>query len=48
MPIYYESIKVGTRRVDFLIDDKIVVELKALTQVRRCTSCAGLKLPGSI
>src|ERR1700744_4570199 len=33
MPIYYESIKVGTRRVDFLIEDKIVVELKTLTRL---------------
>ena len=33
IPIYYESIKVGTRRVDFLVADKIVVELKALTKL---------------
>jgi GxxExxY protein len=31
-PIYYEGIIVGRRRVDFLIDDKIVVELKALSE----------------
>ena len=33
MPIYYESIKVGTRRVDFLISDKIMVELKAISKL---------------
>jgi GxxExxY protein len=33
MPIYYDSIKVGTRRVDFLVEDKIVVELKALSKL---------------
>jgi GxxExxY protein len=33
MAIYYESIKVGTRRVDFLVADIIVVELKALSKL---------------
>jgi GxxExxY protein len=33
MKIYYEEIEVGTRRVDFLIDDVIMVELKALTKL---------------
>ena len=30
-PIYYEGIEVGTRRADFIVADRIVVELKALT-----------------
>ena len=33
MPIYYESINVGVRRVDFLISDKIMVELKAISKL---------------
>ena len=33
MPIYYESINVGIRRVDFLISDKIMVELKAILKL---------------
>ncbi len=28
--IYYNSIKVGTRRADFVIENKIIVELKAV------------------
>ena len=28
--IYYEGIDVGTRRADFIVENKIVVELKAL------------------
>lgn len=28
--IYYEEIHVGTRRADFVVEDKIIVELKAL------------------
>ena len=28
--IYYEGIEVGTRRADFIVEDKIIVELKAL------------------
>jgi len=33
MPIYYKEQQIGTRRVDFLIDEKISVELKALTKL---------------
>lgn len=28
--IYYEGIDVGTRRADFVVEDKVIVELKAL------------------
>jgi len=31
MPVYYEGQQVGTRRVDFFVEDKIMVELKAKT-----------------
>ena len=31
--IYYDNIKVGTRIVDFLIEDKVLVELKALGEI---------------
>ena len=29
MPIFYKERQVGTRRVDFLVEGKVVVELKA-------------------
>jgi GxxExxY protein len=32
-PIYYETIVVGRRRVDFLVENKIIVELKALSEI---------------
>jgi GxxExxY protein len=31
--IYYKSEKIGTRRVDFLVGDKISVEIKAIIQL---------------
>jgi len=31
--IYYEGIDVGTRRADFVIENKIVVEIKALVNL---------------
>ena len=31
--IFYEGIAVGTRRVDFLVEEKILIELKAITQL---------------
>lgn len=33
MSIYYDGIDVGTRRVDFLVSDKIMVELKAISKM---------------
>ena len=29
-PIYYEEIQVGTRRADFIVEDRVIVELKAV------------------
>jgi GxxExxY protein len=29
MPIYYDNVNIGTRRVDFLVEESVMVELKA-------------------
>ncbi|OQY52402.1 MAG: GxxExxY protein [Desulfobacteraceae bacterium 4572_88] len=33
MEIFYDGIRIGTRRVDFFVEDKIMVELKALIKL---------------
>jgi GxxExxY protein len=33
MPVYYKNQQIGTRRVDFLVEDKVSVELKAIIQL---------------
>ena len=33
MDIYYEGVNIGTRRVDFFVEQKIMVELKALIKL---------------
>lgn len=33
MPVYYKGRQIGERRVDFLIDEKISVELKAIIKL---------------
>jgi len=33
MPVYYKNQQIGTRRVDFLVEDKVSVELKALIKL---------------
>ncbi len=33
MEIYYEGEKIGTRRVDFFVEDRVMVELKALIRL---------------
>jgi len=32
-PVYYNAMNVGTRRVDFLVNNKILVELKATSEL---------------
>ena len=33
MTVYYDAIEIGTRRVDFFVEDKIMVELKAVAEL---------------
>lgn len=33
MPIYYREQQIGTRRVDFFVEEKIMVELKAIIKL---------------
>jgi GxxExxY protein len=33
MKIYYKGVDIGTRRVDFFVEDKIMVEIKALIEL---------------
>lgn len=42
MPIFYEEIEIGTRRVDFLVANEVLVELKALTGMEDVHLAQGL------
>ena len=42
MPIYYEGFEVGTRRADFIIEEKIMVEIKAIIQLEDVHLAQGL------
>ncbi len=42
MPIYYDEQEIGTRRVDFLIEDEVLAELKALTELEDVHLAQGL------
>jgi len=33
MPVYYQSRQIGERRVDFFVEEKIMVEIKAIIQL---------------
>jgi GxxExxY protein len=33
VPVYYDKVVVGKRRVDFMVEEKIVVELKAIAEL---------------
>ena len=35
MTIFYDNIKIGSRRVDFLVEEKVMVELKALSMIEK-------------
>ena len=42
MPIYYDSIQVGTRRADFIIANQVLVELKAMIKLEDVHLAQGL------
>jgi len=42
MPIFYEGIEVGIRRADFIIEEKVMVELKAVIQLEDVHLAQGL------
>ncbi len=42
MPIHYENIKIGSRRVDFMVQEKVIVELKAIAQLDNTHLAQGL------
>ena len=42
MQIFYEGEHIGTRRVDFLVGDEVMVELKALTRLEDVQLAQGL------
>ncbi|MEO7488623.1 MAG: GxxExxY protein [Ferruginibacter sp.] len=33
MPIYYDGINIGTRRVDFFVEEKVMVEIKGVEKL---------------
>ena len=35
LPVYYENVLVGKRRLDLLVEDKILVELKAVSELEK-------------
>ena len=43
--IYYEGVEVGTRRADFVLENKVVVETKALVALSDVLCVANLTLP---
>lgn len=42
MPLYYENHHIGTRRVDFLVEESVMVELKALVKLEEVHLAQGL------
>jgi len=42
MPLYYENHHIGTRRVDFLVEESVMVELKAQVKLEEVHLAQGL------
>ncbi len=42
MPIYYDGTEIGTRRIDFLVENEVCVELKALVALEDVHLAQGL------
>ena len=45
MPIFYENIHVGTRRADFIVANKVLIELKAMVKLEDVHLAQSLKYP---
>jgi GxxExxY protein len=48
MPIFYKGVEVGSRRVDFLVEEMVLVELKALHELKPDPPRSNNKLPRSL
>jgi len=48
MPVYYKHQQIGERRVDFFVEEKIMVELKAIIQLENVHLAQAKKLFGGI
>jgi len=42
MPIFYEEIQVGSRRADFVVENQVIVELKAIIKLEDVHLAQGL------
>ena len=42
MPVYYREKQIGERRVDFLVEEKISVEIKALSKLENVHLAQGM------
>jgi GxxExxY protein len=42
MPLFYDGINIGSRRVDFLVENQVMVELKALVKMEDVHLAQGL------
>src|ERR1043165_4890640 len=48
LPIFYDDIEVGKRRVDFLVENKVIIEIKVASELKRYSSRAGLNYPEAL
>lgn len=42
IPIFYNDLQVGTRRADFVVEDKVIIEIKAIIQLENVHLAQGL------
>ena len=48
LPIFYDNVEVGKRRADFLVENKVIIEIKAVSELTDTHLAQALKLFGSI
>ena len=48
MPVYYKGQQIGSRRVDFLVDDVVSVELKAVARLEDAHLAQAMNYPGGL
>ena len=45
MPLFYKGQQIGTRRVDFFVEGKVMVEIKALIQLEEVHLAQAINYP---
>ena len=48
LPVFYDNVEVGKRRVDFLVENKVIIEIKAVSELTDAHLAQALNYLGAL